>query len=148
MKEATSCGGIVIYRGKILLLYKNFYDHFHGWVLPKGTVEPGETHEETAIREVREESGSKASIIKYIGETHYNFRAGNDDIKKSVHWYLMKTNAFYSKPQWEEFFEDSGFYKYNEAYYLLKFDNEREMLEKAYSEYKKLRQSGQWIEEK
>ena len=38
MKEAISCGGIVIYRGKVLCLYKNFFDHYHGWVLPKGTV--------------------------------------------------------------------------------------------------------------
>lgn len=148
MKEATSCGGIVIYRGKILLLYKNFYDHYHGWVLPKGTVEKGETHEETAIREVKEESGSKARIVKYIDKTTYRFKAGFEEINKTVHWYLMQTDAFYSKPQWEEFFEDSGFYKYNEAYYLLKFDNEREMLEKAYAEYKSLKQNGLWIEKK
>lgn len=144
MKEAISCGGIVIYRGKVLVLYKNFYDHYHGWVLPKGTVEQGEAHEDTAVREVFEEGGSKASIVKYIGETHYNFRAGQDEINKTVHWYLMKTSAFFSKPQREEFFEDSGFYKYHEAYHLLKFDNEREMLEKAYEEYRKLKQTGNW----
>lgn len=144
MKEATSCGGIVIFRGKILVLYKNFYDHYHGWVLPKGTVEPGEDHENTAIREVMEEGGSKASIVKYIGTTHYNFKAGNDEIDKQVHWYLMKTNAFYSKPQREEFFEDSGFYKFHEAYHLLKFENEKEILDKAYNEYRNLKHSGEW----
>ncbi len=146
MKEAISCGGVIIYRGKILLLYKNFYDHYHGWVLPKGTVEEGETFEQTAVREVKEEAGSKAFPVKYIGNTHYFFRAGNDEVDKKVHWYLMSTDSFYSKPQKEEFFEDSGFYKYNEAYYLLKFDNEREMLEKAYSEYRHLKNSGLWKE--
>ncbi len=144
MKEAVSCGGVVIYRGKVLLLYKNFYDHYHGWVLPKGTVEPGEKHEATAIREVREEGGSKAKIVAYVGETNYNFRAGFEEINKHVYWYLMQTAAFYSKPQREEFFEDSGFYKYHEAYHLLKFDNEREMLEKAYDEYRKLKHDGIW----
>lgn len=144
MKEAISCGGIVVYRGKILVLYKNFYDHYHGWVLPKGTVEEGEELPDTAVREVKEEGGSKAKIVSYIGETHYFFRAGTEEISKKVHWYLMQTDAFYSKPQREEFFEDSGFYKYHEAYHLLKFDNEREMLEKAYEEYKKLKQSGKW----
>ena len=53
MVEATSCGGVVIFRGKILLLYKNYKNKYEGWVLPKGTVEEGEDHTETALREVR-----------------------------------------------------------------------------------------------
>ena len=40
MIEATSCGGVVIFRGKILVLYKNYRNKYEGWVLPeKGTVE-------------------------------------------------------------------------------------------------------------
>ena len=54
MTEATSCGGVVIFRGKILLLYKNYKNKYEGWVLPKGTVEDGEEYKETAIREVKE----------------------------------------------------------------------------------------------
>ena len=50
MIEATSCGGVVIFRGKILLLYKNYKNKYEGWVLPKGTVEPGEEYQETADR--------------------------------------------------------------------------------------------------
>ena len=68
MVEATSCGGVVIFRGKILLLYKNYKNKYEGWVLPKGTVEEGEEFKETAIREVKEEAGTDASIIKYIGK--------------------------------------------------------------------------------
>ena len=48
MIEATSCGGVVIFRGKILLLYKNYKNRYEGWVLPKGTVEEGEEYKETA----------------------------------------------------------------------------------------------------
>ena len=44
MIEATSCGGVVIFRGKILLLYKNYKNKYEGWVLPKGTVEAGEEY--------------------------------------------------------------------------------------------------------
>ena len=54
MIEATSCGGVVIYHGKILTLFKNYKNKYEGWVLPKGTVEPGETFEKTALREVYE----------------------------------------------------------------------------------------------
>ena len=71
MIEATSCGGVVIFRGKILLLYKNIKNKYEGWVLPKGTVEPGEEYKDTALREVLEESGAKASIIKYVGKSDY-----------------------------------------------------------------------------
>ena len=66
MIEATSCGGVVIHRGKILLLYKNYRNRYEGWVLPKGTVELGEEYKETALREVKEESGADASIISYV----------------------------------------------------------------------------------
>ena len=54
MIEATSCGGVVIFRGKILVLYKNYKNKYEGWVLPKGTVEAGEEYKETALREVKE----------------------------------------------------------------------------------------------
>ena len=66
MIEATSCGGVVIFRGKILLLYKNYKNKYEGWVLPKGTVEEGEEFRDTATREVLEETGAAASIIKYM----------------------------------------------------------------------------------
>ena len=51
MIEATSCGGVVIFRGKILVLYKNYKNKYEGWVLPKGTVEAGEEYKETALRD-------------------------------------------------------------------------------------------------
>ena len=106
-----------------------------GWVLPKGTVEEGESFMETASREVSEESGAKGHIIKYIGKTQYVFRGSDDMVNKSVHWYLMSADSFYCKPQSEEFFADAGFYKFHEAYHLLKFNDERQMLKRAFLEY-------------
>ena len=133
--EATSCGGVVIHRGKILTLYKSYRNRYEGWVLPKGTVEPGETHEQTAWREVHEETGVKASAIKYVGKSQYTFNTAHDVVVKQVHWYLMMADSYYSKPQKEEYFEDSGYYKYHEAYHLLRFPNERQILEDAYYQY-------------
>ena len=57
-------------------------------------------------------------------------------VEKEVHWYLMTANNYYSKPQKEEYFFHSGYYRYIEAFVLLKFPNERAMLEKAYKMYK------------
>ena len=144
MIEATSCGGVVIYRGKILTLYKSYKNKYEGWVLPKGTVEAGEDYKETAIREVREEAGVQASIIKYVGKSQYSFSVLDDTVEKEVHWYLMMANSYYSKPQREEYFVDSGYYKFHEAYHLLKFSNERQILEMAYNEYLDLRKSNLW----
>ena len=144
MIEATSCGGVVIFRGKILLLYKNYRNKYEGWVLPKGTMEEGEDYRETALREVREETGVTPSIIKYIGKSRYSFSVPNDVVDKEVHWYLMMADSYYSKPQREEYFEDSGYYKYHEAYHLLRFANEKQMLEKAYAQYLELKRQGLW----
>ena len=109
MIEATSCGGVVIFRGKILLLYKNYRNKYEGWVLQKGTVEAGEEYKDTAIREVCEESGVNASIIKYVGKSQYSFNIPEDTVEKDVHGYLMMADSYYSKPQREEDFVDSGY---------------------------------------
>ena len=129
MIEATSCGGVVIFRGKILVLYKSYKNKYEGWVLPKGTVEAGEEFKETAAREVLEETGVQASIIKYIGKSRYTFNVPEDTVEK---------------PQREEYFVDSGYYKFHEAYHLLKFSNEKMILENAYNEYLDLKKRNLW----
>ena len=144
MIEAVSCGGIVIYRGKILTLYKSYRNKYEGWVLPKGTVEPGETHEQTAVREVYEESGVHGTIIKYVGKSQYSFSIQDDVVEKDVHWFLMSANSYHSKPQREEYFVDSGYYKFHEIYHLLRFSNEKQIVEKAYQEYLEMRSQGLW----
>ena len=124
MIEATSCGGVVIYRGKILALYKSYKNRYEGWVLPKGTVEAGEDYEQTALREVREEAGVRATIVKYIVSSQYNFTVP------------------------EEYFVDSGYYKFHEVYHLLRFTNEKQIVERAYHEYLELKRANLWARRK
>ncbi len=146
---AVSCGGVVIFKGKVLLLYKNQNGKYLGWVMPKGTLERNETHKQAALREVKEESGVTARVIKYIGKTRYSFHgadglAHGGLINKTVHWYLMTTDSFYCKPQTEEYFADVGFYKQHEAYHLLKFHDEKQIMRRAYTEYTELRRTKEW----
>ena len=93
MIEATSCGGVVIFRGKILLLYKNYRNRYEGWVLPKGTVEPGEEYKDTAIREVKEEVG-----LTVIPETIQEFGSVMRRQKSNVneHTIFEQENFYYT----------------------------------------------------
>ena len=138
--STVSCGGVVIFRNKVLLLYKNQKGRHMGWVLPKGTLEKNESHKSAALREVREESDVCARAVKYLGKTQYSFYPNGQSnihhkINKIVHWYLMSANSYSCKPQAEEFFMDAGFYKQHEAYYLLKFHDERQIMLRAFMEY-------------
>jgi len=61
------------------------------WGLPKGTPEKDETREETALREVNEETGLEIAIEQYIGDIEYWFSLPNDGVRccKKVLYYLM-----------------------------------------------------------
>ena len=139
-KALVSCGGVVIYRNKALILYyKN--KHSSGWVLPKGKAESKESHKEAALREVMEETASNPRMLKPLGKTQYSFKASGLSINKTVHWFLMTADSFYCKPQAEEYFADAGFYKKHEAYHLLKYQDEKEILCRAFNEFNKLRRN-------
>jgi 8-oxo-dGTP pyrophosphatase MutT (NUDIX family) len=74
------------------------------WDLPKGKLDPGETLEECALREVKEETGLEN--IKLTGPltiTYHTYREGTRFILKESHWYRMKTKSGQSLvPQAEE----------------------------------------------
>jgi 8-oxo-dGTP pyrophosphatase MutT (NUDIX family) len=60
------------------------------WVIPKGHQEKWEELHTTALREVGEETGLEAEIIKKVGEITYSFRLGTLRIKKTVHHFIMR----------------------------------------------------------
>jgi 8-oxo-dGTP pyrophosphatase MutT (NUDIX family) len=60
------------------------------WSLPKGHVESGETHEDTAIREVEEETGIRGRIMAPLGTIDFWFVAEDRRVHKTVHHYLLE----------------------------------------------------------
>lgn len=90
MRWETSAGGLVLRetRGKVELAVirprrKSI------WALPKGHVDPGETPEQTALREVLEETGLVTAIDREVGSTKYEYTLHGQRICKTVHFYLL-----------------------------------------------------------
>lgn len=91
--EHTSAGGVVVNKDRqILLLHRNQTENwlYDSWHLPKGTQHPGETLEETALREVEEETGYKVKILDKIGELPSTYEREGKLVNKLTHYFLMK----------------------------------------------------------
>jgi 8-oxo-dGTP pyrophosphatase MutT (NUDIX family) len=81
----TSYGGVVV-RGDEVLVITPTGRHVTG--LPKGGMEAGETPEQTAAREVREETGVVAAVREPLGDVRYTYRRGGRRVRKTVHFFL------------------------------------------------------------
>ena len=94
MKFEFSAGGIVVKKekGQNLILVCQHSQH-HGWVFPKGLIGDhiqGEQKEETALREVEEETGVKGKIVRLLTPTQYWYVFEKEKIKKTVYYFLME----------------------------------------------------------
>jgi 8-oxo-dGTP pyrophosphatase MutT (NUDIX family) len=100
------------------------------WGLPKGAVSEGETSEAAALREVFEETGLEAEIVKPLDTIEYFFRAGDTLIHKKVDFYLMAHTGGELKPQLSEV-DDVEWVQLSEAIQRASFASEKKLLETA-----------------
>ena len=98
------------------------------WGLPKGAVSKGETSEAAALREVQEETGLEAQIVKPLDTIEYFFRAGDSLIRKRVDFYLMQHTGGTLTPQLSEV-DDAEWVELGEAIERASFESERKLLE-------------------
>lgn len=128
MKYDKSCGAI-IYRTDNLKLYYLVLQHFEGhWSFSKGHVEKSETEVETTQREILEETGLEVSIDK-------NFRLVNIyspaiNIMKEVIYFIAESSKSIIQLQTDEL-KSMKWCLFNEAYQLITFDSDKEILNKA-----------------
>lgn len=106
------------------------------WQLPKGIVDPGESPEVTAVREVREEAGVETERLALIETIEYWYRSLRNGkpvrYHKFVHFYLLRyLNGDVSNHDHEV--EEARWVSFEEALDLLEFKGERDVVEKAHT---------------
>ena len=131
---ATSAGGIVIrfVDGAPELVVGRRRRERDGmtWTLPKGTPHVPETTEETAVREVREETGLDVRIVRRFDSISYVFVQGRTRIHKTVHYFLMvPTGGDLDRHDHE--FDEVRWVGFDEAASMLTFETERALVARA-----------------
>ena len=102
------------------------------WQLPKGHVEPGEAPPETAVREVREETGVRARVLAPLPSIDYTYDVeGRVRIHKRVDYYLMAYLDGSERDSDPREVMTARWYPWDEAVAQLSFDNEREVVQSA-----------------
>jgi 8-oxo-dGTP pyrophosphatase MutT (NUDIX family) len=129
--RATSAGGVVHRPAsggtEILLVHRRAP---RLWALPKGTPDSGETLEETALRETREETGIEVEIEAQLRSIRYFFVRGSTRFHKTVHFFLMRPIGG-SIDAHDAEFDEVRWTDASEALALLTHATERSVVEEA-----------------
>jgi 8-oxo-dGTP diphosphatase len=81
--EIRAAGGLVVRDGEVLVVHRPRYSD---WSLPKGKLDPGESWEEAALREVEEEAGVRCRLVRELPAVTYEHRGR----PKRVRYWLME----------------------------------------------------------
>jgi len=131
---ATSAGGIVVRyeSGQPWLVVGSRRRERDGrtWTLPKGTPEPGESRDQTAIREVEEETGLRVRITGPLDSIEYWFVQSGKRIRKTVHYFLMEPVGGDLTAHDHEF-DEVRWIRFDQAATMLTFETERALVARA-----------------
>jgi 8-oxo-dGTP pyrophosphatase MutT (NUDIX family) len=130
----VSAGGVVYRRGEdgvqICLAARRTRRGELAWGLPKGAVEPDETPEQAAVREVLEESGLTAEIEDDLGTIRYFYVWEGVRVRKQVRFYLMRATGGDVADHDEEM-EDVRWFPLGRAVKRAAYRGERDVLERS-----------------
>jgi len=134
MISEHSAGGVVFRRkekGRTIEWLVCKHSGYHKWVLPKGIIESDESPDDAALREVSEETGIKAKIVKRITlDVAYKYTKNGILVDKKVEFFLMEYASGDIKDYcWE--MEEVKWVKVEEALKLLEFPTEKRVFEQA-----------------
>ena len=126
MADVVLAAGGVIHRSRadgaveVLIIHRPKYDD---WTLPKGKLDPGETIEDAAVREVFEETGHRTEIERRIGETAYRAR---DGLPKRVTYFALRPVSGEFSPNEEV--DEVRWLTIDEAKRLLSYEHDRNLV--------------------
>jgi 8-oxo-dGTP pyrophosphatase MutT (NUDIX family) len=100
------------------------------WALPKGTPDSGESLLETALREVREETGIAVEAEEPLGAISYFFVRQRTRFHKTVHFFLMRPVGG-SIEEHDHEFDEVRWFQLEEALQIMTYPTEREVMERA-----------------
>ncbi len=130
----VSAGGVLYRRGddglEVVLASRRTRRGQLAWGLAKGGIETGESKEEAAIREVREETGLTAEIEVDLGDTKYMYVWDDIRIRKTVHFFLMRHTGGNVEDRDDEM-EEIRWFPLDRAIKRAAYRGERDMLVKA-----------------
>ncbi len=129
--EETSAGGVVVdfdSQPRLVALIGRLDRRGRlTWSLPKGHIEAGETAEQAAVREIREETGIEGRILDELGAIDFWFMASRARIHKTVHHYLLAaTGGALSNADVEV--EEARWFTLDDAAEQVAYPDERELL--------------------
>ncbi|MFN7105613.1 MAG: bis(5'-nucleosyl)-tetraphosphatase [Pyrobaculum sp.] len=127
--DEISAGVVVYHRGKDVEYLLLHYPAGH-WDFPKGNIEPGEAPEETALREVKEETGLEVKLIEgFREEIEYIYFKGGKKVKKKVIFFLGEANSRDVRLSWEH--RGYIWLPFEKALARLTYENSRQVLARA-----------------
>jgi 8-oxo-dGTP pyrophosphatase MutT (NUDIX family) len=133
-RTEVSAGGVVYRREddavEVVLAARRTRRGDLAWGLAKGGIEPDESAEQAAVREVREETGIEAQIEESLGETRYFYVWEDVRIRKTVHFFLMRAIGGDPDDRDDEM-EDVRWFPLERALKRAAYRGEREVLERA-----------------
>jgi len=129
VEHQRSAGGVVAHEGRFLLIATAGGTR---WQLPKGHIEPGESSEQAAVREVREETGVTGRVVAPLDGIDYWFAEGRARrIRKHVDYYLLTYQAGSASDFDRREVDDARWFPAVEAVEKLTHANERRVAEQA-----------------
>ncbi|HET9491645.1 MAG TPA: NUDIX hydrolase [Methylomirabilota bacterium] len=122
-----SAGGVVVDdHGRVLLIRARDLRDRSVWTLPKGAPGAGESSEDTAMREVREETGYRCEIVRPLEPVTYWFQRNGRRIRKTVRWYLMRPLEKVGEHDHEV--DEVAWLEPGEALARLRYESDRKLL--------------------